>query len=52
MRLFSVEYIEPLSERVVSISMYADDRTDARDKFYDAHPEVEEIVKIRKANYD
>lgn len=52
MKLFSVEYIDPGSQRNASITMYADDKTDARDKFYDAHPDVEQIIKIRKANYD
>ena len=52
MKLFSVEYIDPVSQRNASITMYADDKTDARDKFYDAHPEVEQIIKIKKANYD
>lgn len=52
MKLFSVEYVDPGSQRNVSIIMYADDKTDARDKFYSSHPEVEQIIKIRKAQYD
>jgi len=52
MKLFSVEYIDPVSQRNASITMYADDKTDARDKFYEAHPEVEQIIKIKKANND
>jgi len=52
MKLFSIEYIDPGSLKNVSVIMYADDRTDARDKFYAAHPNIEQIIKIRKAQYD
>jgi hypothetical protein len=45
---YLVEYIDPLFEEPQFSYSEGNDKTDARDLFYGANPDVERIVKLTK----
>ena len=48
MTTYLVEYIDPLFEEPQLSYSEGEDKTDARDLFYGANPDIERIVKLTR----
>lgn len=46
MKTYLVEYVDPKTQVRMSTKLSAEDKTDARDKFFDAFPAVEVVERI------
>jgi hypothetical protein len=46
MKTYLVEYVDPKTQVRMSTKINAEDKTDARDKFFDTFPAVELVERI------
>lgn len=46
MKTYLVEYVDPKTQVRMSIKISAEDKTDARDKFFETFPTVEYMERI------
>ena len=45
-KLYLIEYIDPKTDALVSCKISAEDKTDARDKFFKQFPQVDYLERI------
>lgn len=46
MKTYLVEYIYPRTQSILTTHITAEDKTEARDLFFENYPEVEEVERI------